>query len=116
MDGPGHYFRRIKSIALTVPCVAGPYSSVNCTLTLQSSSIRISAAPGSAYARTSSDDVRFNDYYGSMQSIVTSSGQVDSGLFETNLRDDRYLPFEGAGITTSQWQLSLPSDVRQFFF
>ena len=51
-----------------------------------------------------------------MQSIVTSSAQADSGLFETNLRDERYLPFEGSGVAGSQWQLSLPSDVRQFDF
>ena len=43
-------------------------------------------------------------------------GKSDSGLFETNLRDDRYLPFENAGIADSQWQLTLPADVRQFDF
>src|SRR5437762_8109664 len=35
LDSPDHYFRRIKSVALTLPCVTGPYTSVNCTLTLQ---------------------------------------------------------------------------------
>jgi len=116
LDGPGHYFRRIKSMAVTLPCVTGPYTSVNCTLTLEKSSIRIStdAAPG--YARKGSDDIRFNDYYGTVQSIVTSSAQSDSGLFETNLNDERYLPFEEAGIAGSQWTLTLPSDVRQFDF
>ncbi len=43
MDYPGHYLRRIKSVALTIPCVAGPYTSINCTLTLQSSQIRKNA-------------------------------------------------------------------------
>ena len=116
MDGPGHYFRRIKSVAVTLPCVAGPYTSVNCTLSLQKSSIRISTDPGKTYARQGSDDARFNDYYGTMQSIVTSSAQADSGLFETNLRDERYLPFEGAGVAGSQWQITLPSEVKQFDF
>jgi len=116
LDGPGHYFRRGKALAVTVPCVAGPYSSVNCTVSLQQSSIRISSDPGKAYARQGSDDPRFNDYYGTIQSIVTSSAQSDSGLFETNLRDERYLPFEGAGVANSQWQVTLPSDVRQFDF
>ena len=51
-----------------------------------------------------------------MQSIVTSSAQSDSGLFETNLHDDRYLPFEAMGVAGSQWQLSLPADVQQFDF
>jgi Tc toxin complex TcA C-terminal TcB-binding domain len=116
MDGPGHYFRRIKTVALTLPCVAGPYSSVNCTLTLQSSSIRLNPDTGSGYPRKGSDDIRFDDYYGTLQSIVTSNGQADSGLFETSLKDERYLPFEGAGIASSQWQLTLPADIRQFSF
>jgi hypothetical protein len=117
LDCPGHYFRRIKSVALTLPCVAGPYTSVNCTLTLQNSTIRISTdLPGNKYARQGPDDIRFNDYYGTVQSIVTSSSQSDSGLFETNLNDQRYLPFEASGAASSQWQLTLPSDVPQFDF
>ncbi len=117
LDCPGHYFRRIKSVALTLPCVAGPYTSVNCTLTLQKSTIRVSTeVPNGKYARQGSDDARFNDYYGTVQSIVTSSAQADSGLFETNLRDERYLPFEGTGVAGSQWQLSLPSNTPQFDF
>jgi hypothetical protein len=115
MDGPGHYFRRIKSVAVSIPCVTGPYASVNCTLTLLKSSIRKTQLlrDGSTYAREDAEDDRFNDYFGSLQSIVTSSGQNDSGLFETNLRDERYLPFEGSGVI-SEWQLELPADVRQF--
>jgi hypothetical protein len=116
-DCPSHYFRRTKSIAITLPCVAGPYTSVNCTLTLQKSTIRVNTdVPHGKYARQGSDDVRFSDYYGTVQSIVTSSAQSDSGLFETNLRDERYLPFENTGIAGSQWQLTLPSDVPQFDF
>ncbi len=52
---------------------------------------------------------RFSDYFGSLRSIVTSSAQNDSGLFETNLRDERYLPFENSGVT-SEWQLELPAN------
>lgn len=115
MDGPGHYFRRAKSIAVTLPCIAGPYTSVNCTLSLQKSQIRVSADPGKTYARQGSDDARFNDYYGAIQSIVTSSGQADSGLFDMN-PGIRYLPFERAGVAGSQWQVTLPSGVRQFDF
>jgi hypothetical protein len=116
LDGPGHYFRRIKSVGLTVPGVAGPFTSVNCTLTLQKSTIRTTADIGVGYARQGSDDSRFDDYYGTVQSIVTSSAQSDTGLFETNLHDDRYLPFEESGVAGSQWQLTLPADVRQFNF
>jgi len=65
------------------------------------------------YARAGADDSRFSDHFGSLQSIVTSTGQNDSGLFETNFQDERYLPFEGAG-AVSEWQLELPADLRQF--
>lgn len=119
MDGPGHYFRRIKSVAVSIPCVVGPYTSVNCTLTLLKSSIRkTQLLRDGNYVRESAEDDRFSDHFGSLQSIVTSTGQNDSGLFETNLRDERYLPFEGSGVV-SEWQLELPAnpskgDPRQF--
>lgn len=110
MDGPGHYFRRIKSVALSIPCVTGPYASVNCTLTLLKSSIRkTQILQDGAYGRVDAEDERFSDYFGSLQSIVTSSAQNDSGLFETNLRDERYLPFENSG-AISEWQLKLPAN------
>src|SRR5262249_38841579 len=62
-----------------------------------------------SYVRESAEDDRFSDHFGSLQAIVTSTGQNDSGLFETNLRDERYLPFEGSGCV-SEWQLELPAD------
>ena len=115
MDTPGHYFRRFRSVAVTIPSVAGPYTSLSCTLTLTKSSIRKGAGVGDGYARMGSEDSRFSDHFGSQQSIVTSNAQNDSGLFEVNLKDDRFLPFEGAG-AISEWQLELPAGVRQFDF
>ena len=117
MDCPGGYLRRIKSVSVTVPCIAGPYTGVHCKLTLLSSSVRKDST-GQDYARTvhavgaPADDPRFVDDFSAIQSIVTSAAQNDSGLFESNLRDERYLPFEGAGAISS-WRLELPSRVRQ---
>ena len=65
------------------------------------------------YARQGSEDDRFVDYAGAVQSIVTSGGSNDSGMFETNLRDERFLPFEGAG-AESTWKLELPKDYPAF--
>jgi hypothetical protein len=113
LDTPGHYLRRIKSVALTIPCVTGPYTGVNCTLTLTKSTLRTSPSLDDGYNRQGSEDERFIDYFGATQSIVTSSGQNDSGLFETNLRDGQLLPFEGAGVESS-WRLELPATFRQF--
>lgn len=109
LDCPGHYMRRIKSVALSIPAVVGPYTSVNCTLSLLKSTLRKS--PVGDYARQDSEDGRFVDYSGAVQSIVTSGANGDSGLFETNLRDERFLPFEGAG-AESKWKLDLPDPKR----
>jgi hypothetical protein len=113
LDCPGHYMRRIKNVALSIPSVVGPYTSVNCTLSLLKSSVRKSSIAGDDYARQGFEDDRFVDYIGAIQSIVTSSGQSDSGMFETNLRDERFFPFEGGG-AVSTWKLDLPNDYRTF--
>lgn len=111
---PGHYFRRIKAVILTMPCVAGPYTNINATLTLLKSSVRLSPLLANGkYARSGINDIRFRDVYGESQSIVTSSGQNDSGLFEANLRDERLLSFERAG-AVSNWRVQLPNSIRQF--
>ena len=109
MDGPGHFHRRIKYFSMSLPCLTGPYASVNCTLTLLKSTIRTTPSLEPGYARTGAEDGRFADYHGHLDSIVTSSAQNDSGLFEPNLRDERYLPFENSGVI-SEWRLELPAD------
>ncbi|MGH9755501.1 MAG: neuraminidase-like domain-containing protein [Blastocatellia bacterium] len=115
-DFPGHYMRRIESASLTIPCVVGPYTSVNCTLTLLSNKARIKSVPANPYAEAEdSEDSRFVSNFAPIQSIVTSHAQNDGGLFELNFRDERYLPFEGAG-AISRWRIELAQekDLRQF--
>ena len=58
-------------------------------------------------------DDRFVYNVGASQSIATSSGQNDPGLFQLDFRDERYLPFEGTGAIGS-WRLELPDPVRPF--
>lgn len=113
LDAPGHYFRRIRSVSVSIPCVSGPYTSVNCTLTLRKSTVRTSALlSGSDYARTGADDARFSDHFAGSEAIVTSTGREDDGLFDAG-GDNRLRPFERAG-AISEWQLTLPDDLRQF--
>jgi hypothetical protein len=115
IDYPGHYFRRIKSVSLSIPCVAGPYTTIGCTLTLMNNSLRIdgtSVTDAKKYPRKSvngipADDPRFRDSGGTSQSIALSHAQSDAGLFELNFRDERYLPFEGTG-AISKWHLQFP--------
>jgi Tc toxin complex TcA C-terminal TcB-binding domain len=115
-DCPGHYMRRIKNVAISIPSVVGPYTSLNCMLTLLGSSVRKSSLlTDGEYARQGAGDDRFVDYSAAAQSIVTSAGSNDTGLFETNLRDERFLPFEGAG-AISTWKIELPNDFPAFDF
>ena len=116
MDIAGHYFRRIKSVSVSIPSVTGPYTSVNCTLRLLNSRVRttpdLSGSDGESYRWNGPEDDRFSHRYGVSESIVTSTAQDDDGLFRSSTNDDRYLPFEGHGVA-SKWRLELP-ELEQF--
>jgi hypothetical protein len=114
LDCPGHYMRRIKMVSLSIPCVAGGYASVSATLRLKENHIRVtSASENYAYLVRGQGDPHFSSNTAPTMAIVTSNSQQDSGMFEPNLRDDRYLPFEGAGVI-STWEIELPDQFRQF--
>ncbi|MDX1909646.1 MAG: neuraminidase-like domain-containing protein [Bacteroidia bacterium] len=105
LDFPGHYRRRIKSVSITIPCIAGPYTTVSATLRLEKS-----------YIRKDQDKVDLSDAsVPVMSNVATSSAQNDSGVFELSFRDERYLPFEGAG-ASGDWKLEMMTDpkLRQF--
>lgn len=102
---PGQYRRRIKAVRLTLPCVIGPYSSVGATLTMTASRIR--NTPDLSETALVSVPLRH------MTTIAASTAQNDSGVFEFSFRDERYMPYEGAG-AISDWNLTLPKRVRPF--
>ena len=102
---PGQYKRMIKSLRLTIPCVTGPYTNVSCKLTLESSSIRKEPKVEAEYLV----DVPQQR----STSVATSNANNDGGVFELNFRDERYLPYEGAG-AVSNWKLELPAAFRPF--
>jgi hypothetical protein len=102
---PGQYKRIIRAIRVTMPCVAGPYTNVAAKLTLKQSSVR--AVPTSDLA----DLVTLPTQ--TTPSVAMSTAQNDAGVFEFGFRDERYLPFEGAG-AVSTWSLDLPSQLRLF--
>jgi hypothetical protein len=123
LDYPGHYMRRIKNVRLTIPCVAGPYTGVHCRLSLLSSLIRERPLIPGPEACCCPSKLRSNNLcehdpyvvrrYAGTEAIATSLGQEDTGLFELNFRDERYLPFEFAG-AVSRWRIELPPDNNQF--
>jgi Tc toxin complex TcA C-terminal TcB-binding domain len=125
LDYPGHYMRRIKNVTMTIPCVVGPYTGVHCRLTLLSSKTRVEPKlidPPHACChddlwkngyQTIPDDSRIVSMYGATEAIASSSGQNDSGMFELNFRDERYLPFEFSG-AVSRWRIELPLENNHF--
>jgi Tc toxin complex TcA C-terminal TcB-binding domain len=135
VDYPGHYLRRLRSITLTIPCVAGPYSGVHCRLTLLTNITRVNpllTAPAHGCCcpddtcccdheradegyRLCADDPRMVKLYGAREAIATSGGQNDAGLFELNFNDPRYLPFEYMG-AISRWRIELPKENNYFNF
>jgi Salmonella virulence plasmid 28. len=103
---PGQYRRLLKSVRLTIPCVVGPYTNVGAKLRLNGSQVR--RVPNA-------DPTLVEDVPLTMtRTIATSHGQNDGGVFDLNFRDERYLPFEGAGAVNSTWSLDLPSQIRMF--
>lgn len=104
LDYPGHYMRRVKSVSISIPCVAGPYTTIAATLT--QSACEIEDASGT---------IPPSPTYTSPSMVAMSGAQNDSGVFELSLRDERYLPFEGSGALCT-WNLSLMDDetLRQF--
>ncbi len=119
LDYPGQYMRRIKSVSLSMPCVVGPYTTVGCKLSLVSNKYRKNTnllgggSDADKYKEQASGDTRFVYNIGTIQSIATSGAQNDSGLFELNFHDERYLPFEGAG-AVGAWRIEMPAKFRQF--
>ncbi|KAF7917723.1 uncharacterized protein EAE98_010139 [Botrytis deweyae] len=115
MDFPGHYMRRIRSVAVSIPAVLSPYSSINATLTLTTHKYRLSnlSSNTASYRDTSSSSDTFCTRRIPISSVAISSGSQDSGVFDLNFNGPRFMPFEGAGAISS-WKLDLPTEVRKF--
>ena len=107
--GPGEYLRRIESVSVSIPCIVGGYANVHCKLTLRHSTIRKSTAIGDGYSRVDTEDARFEDYFGSAESVVLSTANNDTGWSNDADSGPRYTPFEGKGVI-GEWELQLPAD------
>ncbi|HGN0870409.1 virulence plasmid A protein [Providencia alcalifaciens] len=79
--------RRIKQVSLTLPALLGPYQDVRCVLRYE----------GSLHVPRG------------CSSIAVSHGMNDSGLFQLDFNDSRWLPFEGIPVDDSgTFTLSFP--------
>lgn len=99
---PGQYRRLIRGVRVSIPCIAGPYTNIGASLQLTKAQIR----------KEYSDEILTDKLLGIVE-MTTSTAMGDSGTFEFNFRDERYLPFEYCG-AISEWELGLPSQVRSF--
>lgn len=114
-DYPGHYNRHLVRASVTVVYPApGKFDNVKATLTLVKNRVRATTDLAGGYAEAPpGNDPRFIYSYAAVpQKIVLGNGQDDPGLFLTainnNLSDQRYLPFEGAGVISS-WHFEMPA-------
>lgn len=97
LDHAGHLNRRIKSVNITIPALAGPQTGITATLSLVESHIRRVTSEGETSVAPSRAG----------ETMAMSTGQNDSGMFQFDFRDPRYLKFEGAG-AVSTWTVTLP--------
>ncbi|MEJ1928685.1 neuraminidase-like domain-containing protein [Nostoc sp. NIES-2111] len=109
---PGQYKRLIKGVRVTIPCVVGPYMNVPLVLRMVGSYIRKDPGTFKNEGDSGHQTPLFTTALGTT-SIAISQGQYDSGMFEFNFRDERYLPFENAG-AVSRWSLELPTELPPF--
>jgi hypothetical protein len=116
-DFPGQYARQIKSVSVSIPAVVGPYQNVNATLRQTSNFVLTKPDPqGAAFllgAMQGTQPLSVRSSWAPNQAIAISRGVDDSGLFQLDFRDERYLPFEGTG-AVSTWTLSIPQDTNRF--
>ncbi|MDZ4701595.1 MAG: LamG-like jellyroll fold domain-containing protein [Rhodothermales bacterium] len=118
-DYPGHYFRTIKTIALSIVPKAGVDQGQSIRLTLTQMGNKALLAPDAGVVRylMGFDDAQQPDgntlrvNWRSNQQIAVSKWQQDSGMFgqfDLNfLFDSRYFPFEGTG-AVSTWRIEMP--------
>lgn len=110
-DFPGHYRRRIRSLSVSIPAVAGPYQNVSATLTQAAN--RVVREPSLDAVRfLLGDDVtvpggKIEHNVRADQGIAISLGQGDTGVFDASADGPLLLPFEKTGAVSS-WRLSMP--------
>lgn len=119
LDYPGMYLRKIKSVAVSVPAVLGPYGTVKAIMTQEKNAILTS--PGEEEALRYMLD-GFNGSgetprgvildLRSGQRIALSRGINDRGIFEMDQQEETYLPFEGTG-AVSGWTLEMPKTANR---
>lgn len=119
-DYPGCYSRRISHIAVSVPAVLPPYETIRAVLRQRNSRILVKPdMKGIDYlfgiTTEAPEETIVRDAGRRGEKIAISKGIDDSGLFQLQFTDERYLPFEGTGVN-SNWILEMPRETNRFSF
>jgi len=96
-DGVDEGHRRIRSVAVTIPAIVGPYQSVNAVLTQTRN--KVLSDGHASYSTTQSR-------------VAISRGVSDHGVFDLDFKGETYQPFEGTG-AVSDWLLSFPEEMDE---
>jgi peptidoglycan hydrolase-like protein with peptidoglycan-binding domain len=105
-ENPGWINQRIVSVAVTAPCVAGPYTGVHAGLALTSAVVRRNDDTNGGFGDAFGGDSRFASAMSAVSAIRTSHSVEDTGRVSGSRPDDRYEAFEGAG-AISRWTIVL---------
>lgn len=111
-DYPGHYLRQIKTVSVSLAALIGPYQNIHATLTQTANKVLLQPDDGGVKYLLGKNDTQPDNSIlrvdtRANQEVALSQGINDSGLFQLNFNDERYLPFEGTGAVSS-WQLDMP--------
>ena len=123
-DFPGHYFRTIKTLAVTINAQVDDIDGIHATLIelgdkvlLQPDADAVRFLLNLAGA-TEPDTSKVRTNWAANQQIAVShvDPDGDNGMFVLDfIFDNRYFPFEGTGVVSS-WRLELPKDTNRFDF
>lgn len=82
--------RKVKQVSVTLPALTGPYQDIQAILTVPTNTTAL-FAPG-------------------CKTLAISHGMNDSGQFQLDFNDNKYLPFEGLKITKENgFELQFPN-------
>ena len=108
-DFPGHFCRQLKTVSVSFPAVVGPYENFNATMTqLGHRTVLRADLAAVKHLLTGEDEApaSIRADWRPTQQVALSRGVNDSGLFQLNYQDERFLPFEGTG-AVSRWRLQI---------
>ncbi|HTD21426.1 MAG TPA: neuraminidase-like domain-containing protein [Terriglobales bacterium] len=123
-DYPGHYVRKIQSLSMSIPAIVGPYQNIRASLTQNHSyvaatndaaNVKYLLGLKNGQGSGNMPSTVWKDWQANNRQIAVSHGMDDSGVFQLDFHDERYLPFEGTGAVSS-WTLELPRETNHFDF